>query len=339
MSVEGVACFAGFNAAEERKADEGQVADEVKGFVAAKFVRVAEGAVHDAVLGQDDRVVEGAAAYETHSAERFDIGFEAEGAGAGENLAEGVWIDEQFDLLLANERMGEVYVAADAELVGGIDADAAAVFDDFDWFEDASVTAFAAEAANSCLIEELQEWFGGTVEDGNFDVVEVDKDVVDAVGIGSSKEVFGGGEQDALLHEAGGIADAGDVVAVGFNREIVEVNAAEDDASVGRSGLKAEFRVNAGVKTHTLDFYGAIYRGLKHCALKKGSTLSAKISLLCALYSTRYSDANVGISVACGNQATEWWVGVSWAHPPKMGLPAGAGYPSQALARPNRMVY
>jgi hypothetical protein len=34
------------------------------------------------------------------------------------------------------------------------------------------------------LIKELEEGLGGTVEDGDFDIVEVNEDVVDAVGIG-----------------------------------------------------------------------------------------------------------------------------------------------------------
>lgn len=76
--------------------------------------------------------------------------------------------------------------------------------------------------------------------------------------------MLGSGEQHALLHEAGGVADTGDVVAMGFNGEIVEVNAAEDDTRIGRSGLEAELGVNASVETHTLGFYRAIYSGLKH---------------------------------------------------------------------------
>lgn len=171
MGVERMAGFAGFDAAEEWEADKGQVADEVEGLVATELVGVAEGAVHDAVFGKNDGVIEGAAADEAHGAERLDIGFEAEGTGAGENPAEGVGIDEHFDFLLANEGMGKINVAADAELVGGIDADTAAVFDDFDWFKDAEVAAFAAKAAETGFIEELQEGFGRTVEDWNFDVV------------------------------------------------------------------------------------------------------------------------------------------------------------------------
>jgi hypothetical protein len=179
-------------------------------------------------------------------------------------LAKGCGIDEHFDLLLADERMGKINVAADAELVGGIDADAAAVFDDFDGFQDFQVAAFAAEAAKAGLIEVLEERFGGTVENGNFNVVEVDEDVVDAGGVEGGEKMFRGGEQDALLHKPGGIADTRNILAVGFNGEIVEVDAAEDDSGVRRSGQQAELRVDTRVETHTRGFYGTTDCGLKH---------------------------------------------------------------------------
>jgi hypothetical protein len=167
-------------------------------------------------------------------------------------------------LLLADEGVGKIDVAADTELVGGIDADAAAVFDDLDRFEDFKVAPFAAQATKAGLIEELEERLGGTIEDGDFDIVEVDEDVVDAVGVGGGEKVLGGGEQDALLHEAGGVAYASDIVAVGFDREIVQVDTAEDDAGVWGSGEKTELSVDTGVETHTRGFYGTMNCGLKH---------------------------------------------------------------------------
>jgi hypothetical protein len=264
LGVKRVAGFASFDAAEERKADEGEVADEVESFVSAEFIGIAEGAVHDAVFRENDGVIERAAADEAHGAERLDIGFKAEGAGARENLAEGFAINEQFNLLLADERVGKIDIAADAELVGRKDGDAAAIFDDFDGLENFKVAAFSTEAAETGLIKELEEGLGGTVENGDFDVVEVNKDVVDAVGIGCGQKVFGGGEQDALLHKAGGIADTGNIVAVGFDWEIIEINAAEDDAGIRWSGQQTEVRVNTRVKTHTLSFGCAVDCGLKH---------------------------------------------------------------------------
>jgi hypothetical protein len=234
--------------------------------VTAELVGIAEGAVHNAVFGEDDGVIEGAAADEAHGAERLDIGFETKGAGAGKNLAEGFRIDEHFDLLLAYERMGEINVAANTKFIGGIDADAAAIFEDFYGLEDTEVAALAAEAAETGLIEELEERFCGAVENGNFDVVEVNKDVVDAVGVGGGEKVFRGGEQDALLHKAGGVTDVGDVVAVGFDRKIVQVNATENDARIRWSWLKAKLGVDAGMEAHTSGLYGAVDGGLKHKA-------------------------------------------------------------------------
>jgi hypothetical protein len=264
LSVKGVAGFAGFDAAKEGKTNKGEVADEVEGLVAAEFVGIAEGAIHDAVFGEDDGVVEGAAPDQPHGAKGLDIGFETEGAGTGENLTKGFGIDEHFDLLLADKRVGKIDVAADAELAGGIDADAATVLDDFNRFENFKVAAFAAEAAKAGLIEELEKRLGGTVENGNFNVVEVDEDVVDAVGIEGGEKMLGGGEQDALLHKAGGVTHASDIVAVGFDREIVEIDAAEDDAGIWGSGKQAELRMDTRVETHTRGFNGTTNCGLKH---------------------------------------------------------------------------
>lgn len=266
MGVERVAGFAGFDAGEQGEADEGEVADEIESLVAAEFIGIAERAVHDAVLGEDDGVIERAAADEAHGAEGLDIGFEAEGAGAGENLAEGIGVNDHFDFLLADERVGKINVAADAKFVGGIDADAAAVFDDFDGLADFEEAALSAKTADAGLVEELHERLSGAIEDGNFDVVEVDEDVVDAIGVGGGEQVLGGGEQDALLHEAGGVADASDVVAVGFDGKVVEIDAAENDAGVGGSWEKTNVGVDAGVEADPLAFDRTKNRGLEHWA-------------------------------------------------------------------------
>lgn len=116
------------------------------------------------------------------------------------------------------------------------------------------------------MIEELEERLGGTVENGDFDVVQVDEDVVDAEGIGGGEKMLGGGEQDALLHKAGGVADASNVVAVGFDGKIVEVNAAENDTGVRRSREKPELSVDTGVEPHTLCFHRPMDGRLEHRA-------------------------------------------------------------------------
>jgi hypothetical protein len=51
LGVKRVAGFAGFDAAEEWEANEGEVADEVEGFMAAEFIGIAKGTVHYTVFG------------------------------------------------------------------------------------------------------------------------------------------------------------------------------------------------------------------------------------------------------------------------------------------------
>jgi hypothetical protein len=53
-------------------------------------------------------------------------------------------------------------------------------------------------------------------------------------------------------------------VAVGFDWEIIEIDAAEDDAGIRWSGEETEVCVNTRVKTHTLGFDRPMDRGLEH---------------------------------------------------------------------------
>ncbi len=80
---------------------------------------------------------------------------------------------------------------------------------------------------------------GAAVEDGQFEVVELDDDVVDAHADERGEQMFGGGDEHALAHQAGGVADLGDVAADGWDFEVVEIGAAEDDAGAGGSGQEA----------------------------------------------------------------------------------------------------
>ena len=53
-----------------------------------------------------------------------------------------------------------------------------------------------------------------------------------------------------MFHQASGIAHARDVVALRFDREIVEVDATEHDAGVRGSGYQANVAVDAGVEAY-----------------------------------------------------------------------------------------
>src|SRR5215472_12582777 len=114
------------------------------------------------------------------------------------------------------------------------------------------------------MLQHLHKWLGGTVQNGNLDGIDVDVDVVDSAGVDGCEEVFCGGQKDSLFHEAGGVADAGDVVALSFNREVVQVQAPENDAGFRRCRYKAYKALYASVEAHTFQTGFSGYCCLEH---------------------------------------------------------------------------
>ena len=78
--------------------------------------------------------------------------------------------------------------------------------------------------------DHLDEGLRAAVEDGDLEVVEFHDGVVDAHADEGRQQVLGGRDEHALFHQAGGVADLGDIAADGLDLEAVEVGAAEDDA-------------------------------------------------------------------------------------------------------------
>src|SRR5438309_10370559 len=68
---------------EQRKACQGEVADEIERFVAAEFVREAQRAVHYAIRSEDDGVVQGTAGNQYHRGQRLTIPLKTTGARTG----------------------------------------------------------------------------------------------------------------------------------------------------------------------------------------------------------------------------------------------------------------
>ena len=101
------------------------------------------------------------------------------------------------------------------------------------------------------------------VEDGQLQVVELDDGVVDAHADEGREQVLGGGDEDALLHQAGGVADFCDVLADGGYVEAVEVDAAEDDSAARRGGKDSQMHGRSAVKADAAAFDGG-----SNCALK-----------------------------------------------------------------------
>ncbi len=265
--VHGVAGALGDDAAPDAAAGEGEVADEVEDFVADELVGEAEGAVLDGAgvggggAGEDDGGVVGYAADEAHVAEHGFVFAEAEGAGGGDEVGVGTGFEVADEGIVA-DGFGKVDGVVDRVAVAGVDADellaAGRGFADFDGFEDADVLTLAALALEAGGEDGGDVGQGAAVEDGDFEVVDFDDKVIDAEADKGREEVLDGLDENALAHEGGGVGDACDVAAGGWDLEVVEIGAAEDDAGACGGGDEAHLNGCAGVKADAVKAEGLV---------------------------------------------------------------------------------
>ena len=115
---------------------------------------------------------------------------------------------------------------------------------------------------------------GAAVQDGQFQVVQLHDHVVHAHADERGEQVFSGGDQHALAHQAGGVADLGHVAADGGNLKVVQVSAAEDDARSGRSGQQAHGYRRARMEPAPRKFQGLCNGLFQMCGISQKSLSS-----------------------------------------------------------------
>ena len=164
---------------------------------------------------------------------------------------------------MASHRVRIVGIAGEAETLVGEDGDALAAIFNRNRTADAKVAALAAILANAGLLDEPHERQAAAIQDGNFQVVDFHVHVVDSHGVENAEQVLGGGDQDALAHQAGGVADARHVAPTGGNREVIEVRAHEDNPRGDGSGENADVDRSAAMKPHPAGFHRALHRSFK----------------------------------------------------------------------------
>ena len=113
------------------------------------------------------------------------------------------------------------------------------------------------------MLNQPYERQAATVDDGHFQVVDLDECVVDSHGVKDAQQMLGRGDQYALLHQACRVAYAGDIPPTGWDREAFEVCANEDKAGGGRGGEDSNIDFDSAVKTYSGGFHGPLNGCLK----------------------------------------------------------------------------
>ena len=221
--------------------------------------------IQHAAAVEGDAVVERGSANETHVAQLVLVGSPSESSGEGD--LGGIALRRHFEFDgVASHGVGIVGIAGEAKTLGGEDGYALAAIFDRNRTADAKVAALAAVLVDAGLFEQPHEGQTAAIQDGNFQVVDFHVDVVDPHGIENAQQVLSGGDENALAHQAGGVADARHVPPTGGNLEVIQIRAHEDDPRRDGSGENADFDGSAAMKPYTPGFDRALHRSFKTLA-------------------------------------------------------------------------
>src|ERR1700761_1592474 len=191
-----------------------QIANQVKHLMAHEFVLVAKWSVLHRTSAEDDGVLFRRSANQPHVAQHLLIFTKPEGT-SGSNLRAVGARGEVDRERLAPDWVGEMDVVRDAVTFAGIDSDELAVLPHFYVLQDAQVLPAATLAPDPHLRKGLHVGQGAAVQDGQLQVIQFDDDVVDAGADQRGEKMLGGGDQHALAHDAGGVANLGYIPAGG----------------------------------------------------------------------------------------------------------------------------
>src|SRR5260370_14493127 len=159
------------------------------------------------------------------------------------------------EALLANEWVRKVNRIRNRIDICAIDGYEFITLAQLDLAHDPEIRARFALPPNPGLLNHLDKRTGAAVQNGQLKIVQLDDGVVDANADKGRKQVFGGGDEHTLLHEAGGVTDAGHAASAGFDREAVEVGAVEHDSRSGTRGQNPQADRSAAVETDSCACY------------------------------------------------------------------------------------
>ena len=132
-------------------------------------------------------------------------------------------------------------------------------FADFNRFQNLQVAPPPALALAPCCLHQLHKGRRAAVQDGQLQVVELHRHVVNPAGVERRQQVFGGGDQHTFFHQAGGVAHPGDVGGAGFDLEPVQVHPPEQHPGARRRRAEPQAAAHSRMQPRPRHFHRACY--------------------------------------------------------------------------------
>src|ERR1700722_19101097 len=162
-----------------------------------------------------------------------------------------------------------IHEAMNLKFLSGVYSDSAIAIGKFQRLSNPDIAPASTKSACTRAGQQIDVRLRRPVENRQFQRVQLNINIVDAAGVQGCQYMLDGGEQHSLFHQAGGIADACDVANVSFNLETIEIDTAEYDACIGRSGDEPDMAPDGGVEAETVNLHRPLDSKLKRHALSE----------------------------------------------------------------------
>ena len=148
---------------------------------------------------------------------------------------------------------GERQCDSDVENIRRIDSDAPQSVDNFHGFQDSDKASPRPLATDPGFGYKFDEGPRAAVQYWQFQVVNLHHGVVHIQSSKGRKKMLGRRDQDAFLHQTGGVANSGYILGLGFDGESLEVGATVHYTRVDRGGAKTQIDFDARVEANAGD--------------------------------------------------------------------------------------
>src|SRR5437879_10310646 len=109
---------------------------------------------------------------------------------------------------------------------------------------------------NTCFWNGITDRSDAPIPNWQLKIIQFDDGIVDATADACREDVFSGRNQDALFHQARGIADSVNVAADCFHLETIELDATKDDTHAWRCRRNLELNRSTNMQADA----DALYR-------------------------------------------------------------------------------
>src|SRR5207253_7304290 len=151
--------------------------------------------------------------------------------------------------------MRKVYGVGNRIDIGWIHRDKLIALAQFQFAPNPEICPRAPLLANSCFVNGINERSGAPIQNWQLKIIQFDDGIVDATADACREDVFSGRNQDALFHQARGIADSGNVAADCFHLETIEIDASKDDTRAWRCRQNPQLNRSPTMQADAAAFY------------------------------------------------------------------------------------